>query len=113
MLTAASARALVAGSVQSNTIREGDHAMSNDTIPDHVRVKVLRGFRGPVDGRFQEVKPGEVVTVTRELAIELRQSLKAVVTTDELARHPKGWLPERKRPVAAAGKDEKKSKEKE
>jgi hypothetical protein len=104
MLTAAGARALAAGSVQSHTNAKGDQAMANDTIPDHVRMKALKGFRGQVDGRFQEVKPGEIVTVTKELAIDLRQSQKAVMTTEEVLRHPKGWLPERKRPVADAEK---------
>lgn len=112
MLTAAGARALVAGSVQFITLKEGDQAMANDAIPDHVRVRALKGFRGHVDGRFQEVKPGEVVTVTKELAIDLRQSLKAVMTQDEVVRHPKGWLPERKRPVVVERDAKGKEKEK-
>lgn len=72
--------------------------MSNERgdIPDHVRVRCLRGFRGPVDGRFTNVNPGDVVTVTKELAVELRTANKAVMTQDPL-KVQKDYLPERKR----------------
>lgn len=58
----------------------------NQGLPDIIRVKALKGFRGLADGTFGIVNPGDVVDVPRELAFELRAANKAVAVTDERKR---------------------------
>lgn len=65
-------------------------------LPEQIKVKALKGFRGSVAGRFVTVNPGDVVTVSRELAVDLRQASKAVMT-DEPENIQKNYMPERKR----------------
>lgn len=71
--------------------------MDGQQIPDMVRVRALKGFRSPVNGVFSVVNPGDVVTVPKAVAVDLRQSNKAVMTTDPETIQ-KNYLPERKRP---------------
>lgn len=67
-----------------------------DTLPEIVKVKALRGFRGMVKGKYTNVNPGDVVPVDKKLAIELRISQKAVMT-DEPEKIQEDYLPQRKR----------------
>lgn len=109
MLTAAGAAALVAGPPLSNRPPDGrrkQDAMEKTEIPDRVRVRALKGFRAHVNGQFSVVNPGDVVTVDKATAIDLRQSNKAVMTTDA-ERIQKDYLPERKRIQKAASKETK------
>lgn len=68
-----------------------------EQIPDMVRVRALKGFRAVVKGQYSIVNPGDVVTVAKATAIDLRQANKAVMT-DEPEKVQKDYLPERKRP---------------
>ena len=68
----------------------------NQGLPDIIRVKVVRGFRGLIDGQFGVANPGDVVEVPRGLAMEMRGAGRAVMTNDDKHRDPK-YLPERKR----------------
>lgn len=79
----------------------GSHQQQNQGLPDIIRVKVLRGFRGHIDGRFGIAVPGDVVEVPRELALQMRGAHRAVMTEAELKRQT-NYLPERKRPENVA-----------
>lgn len=68
-----------------------------EQIPDMVRVRALKGFRAVVKGQYSIVNPGDVVTVPKATAIDLRQANKAVMT-DEAEKTQQNYLPERKRP---------------
>lgn len=70
--------------------------METTGVPDFVKVECLKGFRAHVDGKFTIVNPGDVVTVAKATAIDLRLSQKAVMT-DKAERVQKDYLPERKR----------------
>jgi len=61
-----------------------------------VKVKALRGFRGPVDGTLKEVKAGEVVTVSYLFAESLYASKKAEPAPAAKAKEPVEDKPERK-----------------
>lgn len=74
-----------------------------DGIPDFVRVKAQRGFRGIADGRFQEVKVGEVVEVSKALAVELRMSGKAHMTQEPLGKVKKEKEKDGGKEAAGAG----------
>jgi hypothetical protein len=75
----------------------------NSQLPDIIRVRAVKGFRGPVEGRFTIVQPGDVVEIPRILAFELRAAGKAVMTDAELKRQ-KDYLPARKKnPVRDQG----------
>lgn len=70
--------------------------MPNQGLPEIIRVEVIRGFRGTIDGRFSEVAPGDVVEVPRPLAMEMRAAGRALMTDKPLHRQ-KDYLPERKK----------------
>lgn len=74
-----------------------------ETLPEQIKVEALKGFRGHVKGAFTIVNPGDVVVVSRALAVELRMANKAVMT-DKPERIQENYLPERKRPAALTGK---------
>lgn len=76
-------------------------ALAQDTLPDEIRVEALRGFRAHVNGRFIVVNPGDVVTVARATAIDLRMANKAIMT-DKPMKVQENYLPERKRPASSA-----------
>jgi hypothetical protein len=73
----------------------------NQALPEVIRVRAQRGFRGPIDGKFSIASPGDVVEVPRALAMELRGAGKAVMTDEDLKRQA-GYLPERKKGGKAA-----------
>jgi hypothetical protein len=83
MLTAAGAWVLVAGRGPIPNQGE-DGTMALDSIPDFIKMKALRGWRGTVDGRFLVIEKGQVVMVAKELAVELRTYGKAVMTEEPL-----------------------------
>lgn len=103
MLTAAGAAALVAGQATITTQRTAEERTDtmDMTIPEMVRVRAIKGFRAPVKGVFSIVNPGDVVTIPKSVAIDLRQANKAVMT-DEAEKTQANFLPERKRPKAAS-----------
>lgn len=68
----------------------------NQGLPEVVRVRAQRGFRGLINGKFDAASPGDVVDVPRALAMELRGAGKAVMTNEELLVQ-KGYVPERKK----------------
>lgn len=72
----------------------------NQGLPEIIRVRAIRGFRGLIDGQFGVANPGDVVEVPRALAMEMRSCGRAVMTDAEKSRQ-KDYLPERKRPGAA------------
>lgn len=69
----------------------------NQGLPEIIRVRAIRGFRGVVDGQFGIANPGDVVDVPRALAMEMRACGRALMTNDEKVRNVK-YLPERKKP---------------
>lgn len=71
----------------------------NQVLPEVIRVRALKGFRAHVDGRFGIVNPGDVVEVTKEVAVDLRMGQKAVMTDAALHRD-KNYMPEHKRQKA-------------
>jgi hypothetical protein len=99
MLTAAGASALVAGRISTQT----EEFIMAESLPDLIRVEALKGFRGHVNGKFMIVNPGDVVTVSKALAVELRTANKALMT-DKPERLQEHYLPERKRPAAGPSK---------
>lgn len=102
MLTAAGASALVAGPATTATSTRATWERTDIMdmqVPELVRVRALKGFRAQVNGVFSIVNPGDVVTVAKAVAVDLRQSNKAVMTTDP-ENIQKNYLPERKRPKA-------------
>jgi len=68
-------------------------------LPEIVRVKALRGFRGLIEGVQGEANPGDVVDVPRELAIGLRYGNKAVMVDPEKVakKRQENYLPARKK----------------
>lgn len=70
-------------------------------LPEVIRVKAQRGFRGLVNGRFGVANPGDVVDVPRDLAMELRGAQKAYMVDEELKTQA-NFVPERKRISKAA-----------
>lgn len=63
-------------------------AQANMGLPDVIRVKALKGFRALTkdNNQFTIVRPGDVVEVDRQLAMELRMHRKAVMVNEELKR---------------------------
>lgn len=102
MLTAAGARALVAGRAARQTTRSINERVDimDPKVPEFVRVKALKGFRAKVKGVYSIVNPGDVVMVEGPVAVDLRVANKAVMT-DEPEKTQVNYLPERKRPKAA------------
>lgn len=76
----------------------------NQGLPETIRVRVQRGFRGLINGRFAIANPGDVVEVPRALAMEMRGSGRAVMSDEPLVTQ-KDYLPERKKPQARAKAD--------
>lgn len=68
----------------------------NQPLPEMIRVRALKGFRASLDGVFAIVNPGDVVEISRTLAMEMRAANKAVMTEDPVKRQ-KDFLPERKK----------------
>lgn len=58
--------------------------MALENVPDVIKMKALRGWRGMVEGQFRVVEKGQVVNVAKELAVELRTYGKAVMTDEPL-----------------------------
>lgn len=76
-------------------------------LPEIIRVKVIRGFRGEIDGKFGTCAPGDVVDVPRALAIEQRHAGRCVAATgDEEPKRQLGYLPERKKNPPASPADQ-------
>lgn len=76
----------------------------NQSLPEIIRVKALRGFRGHINGRFGVANPGDVVEVPRALAMEMRAVGRAVMTAEDLGQQS-DYLPERKKPGNAKAAD--------
>lgn len=68
----------------------------NQPLPETIRVRAIKGFRGVIDNVFGVASPGDVVHVPRALAMELRGAGKAVMT-DEQPKRQDNYLPERKK----------------
>lgn len=67
-------------------------------VPEIVRVKALKGFRGLIDGSLGIANPGDVVDVPRDLAAAARFGGKAVMVDPVTEKvRQKDYLPERKK----------------
>jgi hypothetical protein len=77
----------------------GVQNMQGNALPEIIRMRALKGFRGQVDGQWGVVAPGDIVDVSRELAMTLRYGQKAVMVepSTEKKRAAGPWIPERKK----------------
>lgn len=67
-------------------------------VPEVVRVKALKGFRGLIDGSIGIANPGDVVDVPRDLAISVRFGGKGVMVDPSTEKvRQQNYLPERKK----------------
>lgn len=80
-------------------MQQAGQNMQFNGLPDVIRMRAIKGFRGQVDGQLGIVNPGDVVDVPRDLALTLRYGQKAVMVepTTQKKRSGAEWLPERKK----------------
>lgn len=76
-----------------NTNQQGGMA-----LPEVIRMRALKGFRGVIDGAWGIANPGDVVDVPRDLAMTLRYGEKAVMVEPQTKKvRQENYVPPYKR----------------
>lgn len=80
-------------------MQQGQQPAPYAGLPETVRVRALKGFRGLIDGQMGVANPEDVVDVPRDLAVTLRFGGKAVMVNpaEVEKKRQTNYLPERKK----------------